>query len=457
MHDQRPRHARRVAAFLAVVALVAAACGDDAGDTDERGDSTTTTGVVVDEPGPDDDAGSDDPGPATPDEPVALTATDTGVTESVIRLGAVFPDTSLLGRDPGDVEAKFRTIADAINETGGINGRTIELTFRSVNPIDDAAFDATCVELTEDVGVFAAIGLFPRSSADCYAQLNDTIVISTFAITPEQMAGYTAPGITTNAHPARLVEQRIAALVEGGVLADGMAVAVVGGAAGVPQHEQYIAALESAGLDVVADSIVTGDGQDLLALTQEMSRFTEVWKSSGAEVVVASAALLSQALVIGYNEGNIELPIVLPEGTGVAPSLLQDQQGLDLAPLALATALVGGDDQPTKYETGADGVRECVDAFEAASDEDVALDESRNNLAPTIVACQVFDVFVQVADAVGPALTTEAFAAAVEAFGSIEVTDLVAASLGPGKWDLDDTVGVIAEFDADAVQFQPVG
>jgi hypothetical protein len=139
----------------------------------------------------------------------------------------------------------------------------------------------------------------------------------------------------------------------------------------------------------------------------------------------------------------------------VDPSLLQTSQGLDLAPFELAVALVEGSSQAAKYENGVDGVRECVDRFEQASGEEVSLDESRNNLAPTIVACQVFDVFSQVATAAGPNLTRESFRAAAEDFGPISVTDLAEASLGPGKFHLADSVGVVAEFNPETLQFEP--
>jgi hypothetical protein len=459
MHIEQKSRRRRMIALVAALALFAAACGDDDGqDVDTQGtENPDTAQATTTSPSPDTtEAPSTTDAPDEP-EPVELTATDIGVTESAIRIGVVFPDTAAIGRDPGDLEAKFRSIADAVNGAGGINGRSIEMTFRAPNPLDDVGYDAACVELTEDIEVFAAIGLFPRTNADCYAAINDTIVVNTFAITAEQSNSYTAPGITIVAEPARLIDARIQALIDGGVLSSGMPVAVVGGDAGRPQHEAYIAGLEAAGLDVVADTIVLADGTDLLALDDEMRTLTEVWVASGAEAVVASSALISQAILIGYNSGNIDLPMVLPEGTGVNPSLLQEQQGLDLAPFELATVLADGDDQATKYETGADGVRECVDAFEAASGEDVALDESRNNLGPTVVACQVFDIFVAVATAAGVDLTTESFAAAAEAFGPIDVTDLASASLGPDKFDLNDAVGVIAEFNPERVQFEPVG
>jgi len=439
----------RLTAVMLALALLAAACGDD--DTTASDDTTTTTTAApVDEPVDDDTPTTSEP------EVVALAATDTGVTESTIRIGVVFPDLEALGRDPGDLEAKFQVMVDTINDVGGINGRMLEMTFHTANPLDDTGFEAICIELTEDVEVFATLGLFPRSNADCYGALNDTIVVNTFGIGAESLANYTATGITLLADPARLVAARIAALIESGVLREGMPIAVHGSVQAEDAHDAYVAALAQAGLDVVADTIGQFDGQDQVALETEMVRFTEVWNASGAEAVIATTALNAQALLIGYNSGDIELEMILPEGPGVAPSLLESQFGLALGPFELATALVEGDDQATKYETGADGVRECVDRFQEASGEEVALDESRNNLAPTIVACQVFEIFSQIATAAGVNLTTESFGAAAEAFGPIAVTDLAVASLGPGKFDLNDSVGVIGEFNPESVQFEPV-
>lgn len=465
---------RRVAplAALVVLSLLAAACGGSDDDTTAGvvGASATTAPA---EPGPsgqeegeqepsDSQPSGQEEGPqpddtagngATVGETV-LSATDKGVTESVIRLGAVFPDITLIGRDPGDLEAKFQSIADQINEAGGINGRNIELYFRAANPLDDIEFEAVCVELTQDLEVFAVIGLFPRGTADCYGAVYDTPVISTFEITAEQLESYRATGLTTVANPSRLVDVRVGTLLDAGVLTEGSKVVLHGLEQARAAHEDYKVALEAAGIDVVADTVGVQTGQDLLALGSEMQVIAEVWQSSGADAVVASAALGAQPILVAYNQSGVELPIVLPEGTGVAPSLLQSEMGLDLSPFELATALIGGAPQAAKYEADIDGVTACVDAFEAASGEEVALDESRNNLAPTIVACQLFDIFTAIATGVGPELTRDSFASTAESFGPIEVTDLSQASIGPGKFDLDDSAGVVATFNPETVQFE---
>ncbi|MEM7140762.1 MAG: ABC transporter substrate-binding protein [Actinomycetota bacterium] len=446
----------RLTALLMAFALIGAACGDDGG---EVGTDVTTTTTAPTDDGSDLEPEDADPEPEgdEPAEPVELTASDIGVTETAIRVGVVFPDISIIGRDAGDIDAKFQVIADEVNANGGINGRMIELFVHLPNPLDDTAFEAACVDLVEDREVFAVVGLLVRTNADCYAGLNDTPVISTFGISADQMAGYTAVGITTLAHSDRLVADRVAALLDAGELEVGMKVAVVGGVQGEQGQTNYVNALTDAGVDVVADTLIQGDGNDLTALTAEMQRLTEVWKSSGAAKVLGSAGLVEQSLLIAYNNADIDLPMLLPQGLTVNPSLLRDSQGLDLAPFELATALVAGDTQANKYRNGEDGVAECVDRFQDASGEEVALDESRNNLGPTIVACQVLDVFIALATAAGPQLTRDSYRAVAEGFGPIEVTDMSAASLGPGKFDLDDAVGEVARFNTETDQFEPVG
>ena len=436
---------------LLVMALGAAACGDDSSDesTDEGEPTEETIDDEVEEP-TEDETEED-----VEDEPVELTATDVGVTESVIHLGAVFPDTTQIAQDPGDLKAKFQTIADAINEAGGINGRMIELHWRSPNPLLDNDWDRVCTELTEDVGVFAAIGLFVRTNADCYAGLHDTIVVSTFGIADESRASYTAPGLSLVARASRLVEPRVQALIDGGALAAGDKVAVLGSDLAQASQTAYVEALEAAGVEVVVETVLTADGNDQLAVEGEMQVFVEAWRSNGAEAVLASTALLSQALLMGYNRTGADLPMLLPEGLGVPPATLQEQRGLDLAPFQYAVSL-GDESQATKYETGVEGVTDCVDAFQEASGEVVALDESRDNLPATVVACQAFDIFTAIATAAGPELTTESFAAAADAYGEIEITDVSEASVGADKYDLSDSVGVITRFNPETVQFEPV-
>ena len=135
--------------------------------------------------------------------------------------------------------------------------------------------------------------------------------------------------------------------------------------------------------------------------------FAEVWRSRDVEAVVATTALLSRSLLIGYNRTGLELPMVLPEGTGV-PRRPSRTRRVSTSHRSSTRSRWATTTRPPSTRTE---LRASASASPRSSGEEVALDGSRDSLAPTIVACQVFDVFVAIAAAAGVELTTESFAA----------------------------------------------
>lgn len=443
-----------VTAALLAFSLLAAGCGDD-----DTADDDDTAPVASDDVATDDDVEgtttTEAPAEPATTEPVALTATDTGVSETTITIGVVYPDTEILGRDSGDIEAKFQVILDEINEAGGINGRMVEMVFEAPSPIGNDASDETCIRLVEDEQVFAAVGLFAGTTADCYPAFNDTIVISSFPIAATTIAESSAPAIMVDADAARLIDQRVEVLVDAGELAPGMKVAVVGVAPAAGTHDSYVAALNAAGVDVVAASLVQNVSGDTVALRSEMGALAELWRASGAEKVLGSHSSSGSGLLYSYADAPLDdIPMLLPEGLQTPPSLMRDFQGLELTPFENATMLIGELDPATLHASDEAGVRECVSRFEDATGEAIALDESRDNLAPLMSACQTLDIFRQVAEAAGPELTTESFRAAAENMGEIAVTGLRDASLGEGKFDASDEPPIIAFFNPATDQFE---
>ena len=391
--------------------------------------------------------------------PVVLTATDTGVTAETIKIAATFPDLSVLGRDNGDLEAKFQVAVDAVNQSGGINGRQIDLIFSTYVPMGEADAEALCVRNVEDEGVFAVVGILLREMPLCYTEFNDTIVINAFESTAELFERSVAPLISTNPLPERLVEVNVDTLVDSGHLAPGMRIAVHGMATREDLHNRYLQALDSRGVEVVAHTLRT-TFNDVIAAESEVDIFAERWLASGAEAVLGSSPESGLDFVGVYERRGIELPMFLPENTHVEPSLIRDSFGYSLAPLEFAVVLVRDVDPASLYPENIAGVADCLDRFESASGEVVNIDQADDgpdNLVPTLLACQVIDIFAAVARAAGPELTTESFAATVESIGPIEVTGLVAGSLGAGKFDVSDAPAMVGFFDPDALVFTAGG
>lgn len=391
--------------------------------------------------------------------PFVLTATDTGVTADTIKIAAVFPDLSVIARDNGDLEAKFQVAVDAVNQSGGINGRQIEMAFSLYGPIGDAEAEALCIRNVEDEQVFAVVGLLIRDMSLCYTEFNNTIVVNTFEVTGEHFERSVAPLLSIDPLPERLVAVNIDTLLASGHLAPGMRIAVHGLASKEALHNSYLQVLESRGIEVVASTLRTID-DDSIAAQAEFEVLAERWLASGAEAVLGSAPESALDFVGAYDIRGIDLPMLLPENSHVVPSFMQESFGYSLTPLEHAVVLVRDVDPALLYAENIAGVADCIDRFEASTGETVNIDQDGDgldNLVPTISACQAIDVFAAVAQAAGPELTTESFAAAAESVGTIEVTGVLAGSLSTDKFDISDAVAKVGYFDPEALIFAAIG
>ena len=463
---------RVLAAGVLVALLVAAGCSGDSGDdeviepdrdteeTTEADEPSATTSAPPDEA--DDggeeasDSGSTDaPEPEPEPEPVELTATDIGVSATTIKIAALFPDVSLLNQQPGDIEAKYQVAVDAVKEAGGINGRQIEMVFSLYPPLLNTEIDALCVSNVEDEQVFAVVGVLVRESSLCYTELNDTIVVNTFAIPPDLFRRSQAPLISVDPIPTRLVEVNIDTLIDAGHLSSGMRVALHGTASKEDLHNGYLNALEDRGIEVVSNTLRTIDN-DVAAVEAEARISAERWAADRAEVIIGSAPESVQDILGFYTSAGLDVPILLPENTHAPLSLVQGATGYDLSVLHNAVALLRSIDDATAYEQNFAGVADCADRFQQVSGEvvNVALDDAGlDNLGVTIEACQGIDVFAAIARAAGPELTTESFRAAAENYGPIQVTGVSKGSLGPGKFDISDAPAEIGHYDPEKLAF----
>ena len=451
--------------MAAVLALVAASCGSSTPDSAANSDDTVpvttpTTGaapvtVAADASG--DSSSSTEPTEST--APAELTATDTGVTADSIRIAAVFPDLTAVGRDNGDVPAKFRAAVDRVNDAGGINGRTLEVDVSVINPLDDTASDTECVRHTEDDGVFAAVGLFLRDQVLCYIELHDTAAVSAFAITPDQISRSTAPLFAVPTLNSRAIESDADALIAAGVINPGMKIAVHGVASRQAEQDAWVAALQARGVDVVADTVRTIE-TDVQAGIDEVANMANRWLSSGAEAILGSNDEVGLDLLGAYDRLGIDLPMILPAGTSRPPILISTVLGVDVSGFSNATSLIRDLEAVDQYKADVNGVKTCVDDFSTRSGETIDLEANLTssnvaNIAAAVIACSVVDIFVAVAREAGPELTTESFGAAANRIGAFKVTGVSTGSLGPDKPDFTDTTPRIAVFDASSNVFVP--
>jgi hypothetical protein len=441
---------KSLASLLVALALVAAACGDD-GDSVEADASTTTSPATTE--APPDDAETTTTTEAAPE--VVLTDSFRGVTSESIKIGVPYVDTTAIGLEPShEAPIIWQVAADTINADGGVLGRNVELVVVSVDPTDSTARDTACVQLTEDEQVFAVMGVLLREQALCYTESNDTIGINSYETDQEIYDRSLAPIIGVLPLAERATDAQLETLIESGRL-DGEKVALSATPTTLELADTMKQILEEAGIEVVAVTNFESPNSDLLALDAEMDVSVERWRTAGATAVVAvpgasvpTTGALSRNLWDGL--------YVITDASGVDLGLL-DIGGYSADALVGAIAVVPPEPADL-YESDQAGVKECVDTFEAAFDDDAPVeirpeDSSTDVLGVIVRACQALELFKVVAEAAGPDLTNDSFAMGADSLGEFTVTGVLAGSLGEGKRDYVDAGSAIYEFDEELQRF----
>lgn len=236
---------RRCAAILAVLGLLAAACGAT------QPDAPATT--------------SPDPGTGETTATAAPTS-GPGVTDEEVRVGFVITDLSrietALGLDvpeQGDVEAQILAITDYINETGGIGGRTMVPFIREFDALLDSPLveEELCNAITQDDRVFAVVltGQFQDNARPCYAARDTLMLDTTFypvdAADHRELAPYLWSFTVTEY--SNLVSALITGLALSGWF-DGATLGVLGPDNDITDaaYDEAAALLDSLGLEVAA-------------------------------------------------------------------------------------------------------------------------------------------------------------------------------------------------------------
>ncbi len=261
MHRNRSsRRTRILGALLGVSVLVLAACSSDdepSGGTDDEvtttvGDgSTTTVGDIGPIESLDDLEGLDgaalraaqaelvagiaaDPFTceAAPAD-AALEASDTGVSADAIKVGFIEADLEAilplgLAVDLGDEGGNFEAIMELINECGGINGRTIDVTVYNYNVADVNEGRQRCTEATEEDENFVVVTrVFIQDLPLCITETNETPLIINSSGTDEFYDRSAGRLITVNASEARIAEHALEVFTAEGIISEASVVGLV--------------------------------------------------------------------------------------------------------------------------------------------------------------------------------------------------------------------------------------
>ena len=381
-------------------------------------------------------------------EPVVLTASYRGVSETEIKIGVGFVDASEFGIKNGDFQAQWQAAIDRANEAGGVNGRMLAPVFGKYSPVDDAAMDAVCVLFAEDEEVFAFVGFILADGVLCYTDLYEMLAVNTREMTPEVIEQSGGLLYTTEGSLIGRINSLITAAAADGQI-DGKKIQIH---ASVAEDEILLEPVkelvEAAGGTVTRMLTSTTPPGDVPAGEAEADVWIERAEADGADVILT------------FNGGYGTVGAV--ERAGSDLTVITDAVGratynsFGYVPSQIDLYAYGAPTLTDIYNAGEYGVAECVENYETRSGNVVNVNVPNprpNNFAPTIRSCRGIELFVAIATAAGPVLTQESFVEAARSLGTFDLTGTASASLGEGKYSADNAPLVRLYWDPEISDF----
>jgi len=446
-------------ALLVAFGLLATACssGDDATDqnTNAVSDGASSDASDTDEPedtdtGDDHEASAEDGDPPAGDGPQSDTSDEDaplelgrGVTTDTITIGYLYLDLDEV-RKRGFIDLNWgpqadhaQTIVDHINANGGINGRSIEVIPRAIDPLDAASAQAACLELTEDTEVFAVLGTLRRDEVLCYTEQHDTIAIANADMTQERLDRSTAPYVSVSATRERATRAFVARAADEGLF-DGKTTAVLSVDAASAATDVAIPALQDAGIDVELEVLIQGDGS-VGGAAAELGTQVESMRARGIDAVMVV--------------GDAQIPVNTFVGAGYSPTLFFTDPGAARTTAGRAdmsvfpAAYIFGRPTAGSPEAFEEALfqADCVAPWNAANPDLLAIipsdvpDGEPAHGVGLSTACRSLTIFSSIAAAAGENLNNDTFGAALETVGEVPLPGTGTGTLGDGKYDaLDD-------------------
>lgn len=347
-----------------------------------------------------------------------------GVTADTIKVGVTYVDFSnlkaILGYDHGDYEKAYNLVVDAINEAGGVQGRTLELVFGPVQPNVPDSPAGACTKLVEDEEVFVAVGFFLDNDALCYVADNERPIIGGFQ-TADLLKQAKSTWYTTEASGDAALAG-IEQLAKNGVLGD--ALAVVGTTNDQAGYEASIVPiLEEYGVTPIAVAYQDMDasGGDVGAFTAAEA-IAERLRADGADQVLLIGNGISGTFPVALSRTEYRPQLIFASALSVGTFTSGEGNDLSVMDGAIAT---GPFDGVNDYGSLGGITKDCVDRATAAGLEvkpqkDIPKGGSYV-ITSVLAACRNIGVLVAILEAAGPTLNFGTFRSAALNIGSIDI------------------------------------
>lgn len=424
---------------MLVIAVVAAGC------TANSTGSSNATGTTA----------STAPGATTPQ----TRGTGPGVTATTIKLGIAMIDFSCIPKAFVDEErpkqqAAYQAFVDDINEHGGISGRTIVPVYKSVCPLAATDGLAACTSFSDDSNVFAVIGEFGQITGDiplCITKQHNRPLV-TYGLTQDMVDK--APGgllVTPDILPDRRVKI-IASLLESQHTFKGKTVAVLADSDATSRVDQIIEpALSAMGVKQGSTGIVTISGTDTANAQSQLDSFIEKWKTQHVDALMLAGPGVESKQFVEKVRAAFPSMTIVADSTSILTGA-QHEQKAHVSPnpytgMITAEGLTGVEHSKTAHFTMCKTIFEKHTGIKVPSPNVVIKlkDGRQNNIyGEEEDACALVTMFKLIAARVGKNLNVANWSAAVNSFGPIDIPSTNFASLHAGKYDADDTYGLVA-------------
>jgi Periplasmic binding protein len=428
----------RTGVVVGIVALVVlgAACGSGTKSATSTSTTTASTSKTTDVPG-----------------------LGTGVTDSQIKLGVTLIDYKCIPKSFVDSiyvnqPQAYNAFIDNINEKGGINGRKIVPVFKYICPLQPAAAVAACTGLTDDSKVFAVVGSMYDPTGDaqlCVAKQHKTVLItdglSQDMINQAPPALLITPGITSDRQL-----KVVMSLVKSQHVLDHKTVAVLTETSATERVKTVVQpALASMGVKQGSEAVLSISDADTTAAQAQLDSFIEKWKTEHVNALILVGAAASSKQFVDKVKAEIPDMQLVADTTSVEQGGQDDvMAGVKPNPydgIITAEGRIGLEHSKTKNYTY------CKQIFEKQTGIKIPLPNvvvklpngQQNNIYGNAEdACSYVTMFQDIATRVGKNLNNTNWTNTVNNFGPVRVMNTDFASLHTGKYDADDTYGLVA-------------
>ena len=440
-----------VVAGIAALVMIAAACGS--GTTKSSAPATTTA-----------PPGSGAPGATTA---ATVPGVGTGVTPTEIKVGISLIDykciESYVDSIYADQETMWGYYIKNINDKGGINGRNIVPDFKEICPVQGAAALAACTSFTEDDHVFAVIGSLYDTSGDaqlCIAKNHKTPLI-TDSLTQEMIAKAPPAYLLTPNITADRQLKVVMSLVKAHHILNGKKVAVLTETDATARVKSVVdPTLDSIGVQQGSEAVLTISGTDTTAAQTQLASFIEKWKTQHVNALILVGAGASSKQFIN------DVKAAIPDMQLVADTTSVEEGGQDDVKAHIVPnpydGIITAEGRIRLEHSKTPHFKYCNDIYKGATGKDLPLPNvvvklpngKQNNVYGNAEdACSFLTMFQDIATRVGKNLNDTNWVNTVNNFGAIQVMNTDYASLHAGKYDADDTYGLV-QFDP---KLPPIG